>query len=305
MPPIATITGTETARQISAKPSSPIGGSASSFDGVAHTGPGAEVVRVRLDRLAEGDHRPAQEQARGAGTIRPLVGLAEVHAVGAELERGVDVVVDDERRAQLAEAAPRATTSSVGPLDAQLHDRRPAATARRAVSRSSTMAWTLTTPSPARRAGRGVERRERVVEVDVEAARPLRPPRASSPATPKATSASTAPSSGERSTARKQPVIALDMQPVPVIDASSGWPFAIATTRSPSETWSTGPVTDATTPSVRAASLAIPAGSPPAPIDSTPRISASTPTSVATSPAFPRSTATSTSSRIRFAVSVR
>ena len=37
-PPIAT-TGIETAAQISASPSSPIGGSASGFDGVAQTGP--------------------------------------------------------------------------------------------------------------------------------------------------------------------------------------------------------------------------------------------------------------------------
>ena len=41
------------------------------------------------------------------------------------------------------------------------------------------------------------------------------------------------------------------MQPVPVIAASSSCPFATAAARSPSETWSTGPVTDATTPSVR------------------------------------------------------
>ena len=46
------------------------------------------------------------------------------------------------------------------------------------------------------------------------------------------------------------------MQPVPVIVASIGSPFAIAADRSPSETWSTGPVTEATTPSVRAASRA-------------------------------------------------
>ena len=58
------------------------------------------------------------------------------------------------------------------------------------------------------------------------------------------------------SPARKQPVIADDMQPVPVTVASSSCPFAIARTRSPSETWSTGPVTDATTPSRRAASRA-------------------------------------------------
>jgi len=106
-------------------------------------------------------------------------------------------------------------------------------------------------------------------------------------------------------TARKQPVSALEMQPVPVIDAISGWPFAIAITVSPSETWSTGPVTDATTSSCFAAWRASSDGSPPPAIDSTPRTSASTPTSVATSPALPRSTVTSISSRIRFAVSVR
>ena len=85
------------------------------------------------------------------------------------------------------------------------------------------------------------------------------------------------------------------MQPVPVIDASSGWPFSTATTASPSETWSTGPVTDATRPSFAPAARASAAGSSPAPIDSTPRTSAATPTSVATSPAFPRSTVTCTS----------
>ena len=37
-PPIAT-TGIETAAQIARSPSSPIGGSASAFDGVAQTGP--------------------------------------------------------------------------------------------------------------------------------------------------------------------------------------------------------------------------------------------------------------------------
>ena len=95
------------------------------------------------------------------------------------------------------------------------------------------------------------------------------------------------------------------MQPVPVTVASSSCPFATESDRSPSETWSTGPVTDATSSSVRAASRASSAGSPAAPIDSTPRTSAFTPTSVATSPALPRSTVTSTSSSSRFAVSVR
>ena len=95
------------------------------------------------------------------------------------------------------------------------------------------------------------------------------------------------------------------MQPVPVTAASSSWPFAIATVRSPFETWSTAPVTEATRPRLCAAARASSAASPPPPIDSTPRTSASTPTSVATSPALPRSTATSSSSSSRFAVAVR
>ena len=114
-----------------------------------------------------------------------------------------------------------------------------------------------------------------------------------------------AASSGSPDEARNAAVIAVDMQPVPVTAASKASPLATATSRSPSETWSTGPVTEATTSSVRAASRASSPGSPPAAIDSTPRTSAATPTSVATSPALPRSTVTSTSSRIRRAVSVR
>ena len=95
------------------------------------------------------------------------------------------------------------------------------------------------------------------------------------------------------------------MQPVPVTAASNGCPFATASTCSPSETWSTGPVTDATRPSRRPASRASSDAAVSVPIDSTPRISARAPTSVATSPAFPRSTVTSTRSRIRRAVAVR
>ena len=55
----------------------------------------------------------------------------------------------------------------------------------------------------------------------------------------------------------------------------------------------------------RAASLARAGGSSPVAIDSTPRTSAFAPTSVATSPWLPRRTVTSTSSRMRWAVSVR
>ena len=91
------------------------------------------------------------------------------------------------------------------------------------------------------------------------------------------------------------------MQPEPVIAASSGSPFAIASVRSPSLTWSVGPVTEAIVPSARAAATT----SSSAAIDSTPRISACMPARLATSAGLPRTTATSTSSRIRFAVSVR
>jgi hypothetical protein len=128
---------------------------------------------------------------------------------------------------------------------------------------------------------------------------------ASSPATPNAASASAAASSAEGFAARKQPVIALDMQPVPVTVASRSCPFDTESDRTPSETWSTGPVTDATSSNVRAASRASSAGSTAASMDSTPRTSAFTPTSVATSPALPRRTVTSSSSSRRFAVSVR
>ena len=100
-------------------------------------------------------------------------------------------------------------------------------------------------------------------------------------------------------------MIAVAMQPEPVIVASSGSPFAIASVCSPSETWSIGPVTAATVPSSCAAARASSAAESLAPIDSTPRISASRPARVAISAAFPRTTATSSSVRSRRAVSVR
>ena len=58
---------------------------------------------------------------------RPLgaaIVLAEMHAVGAERERRVDVVVDDERDTELGEA--RAALDDLGGrrLHAQLHDGR-------------------------------------------------------------------------------------------------------------------------------------------------------------------------------------
>src|SRR5205823_6523279 len=135
---------------------------------------------------------------------------------------------------------------------------------------------------------------------------PAAPAAASSAATPNAASASAAASNGASGfAARKQPVKAEDMQPVPVTVASSASPLDTARTRSPSDTWSTGPVTAAIAPSCRAASRASSGGSSPVLIDSTPRTSAAAPTSVATSPGLPRRTVTWTPSRIARAVLVR
>src|SRR5579862_2119898 len=85
-------------------------------------------------------------------------------------------------------ARPRSTTSAVDALTRSWITVAPAATASRAVSRSATIACTLIPPPEppsnnlllarfgpgAGVEGCGVERREGVVEVDVEAARPLR-----------------------------------------------------------------------------------------------------------------------------------
>src|SRR6476620_2998324 len=48
-----------------------------------------------------------------------------MHAVGVQLERGLDVVVDDERDAELTEATPALHDLLGAGLDPQLHDRRP------------------------------------------------------------------------------------------------------------------------------------------------------------------------------------
>src|SRR5487761_84899 len=66
---------------------------------------------------------------------------------------------------------------------------------------------------------------------------PAAPAAASSAATPNTASASAAASSGSSGfAARKHPVSADDMQPVPVTVASSASPFDTASTRSPSDT---------------------------------------------------------------------
>ena len=189
---------------------------------------------------------------RAAASSAPSVALPEMHAVRAERERGGDVVVHDERHSELREAV--AALDDVGRrgLHAQLHDRRPGRdrsprrleVADERVHSHAVITRALASSVP------GVERGERVVERDVERAGAVRPPRRVLAGHAERDRAPRRPRAAVgRSTARKQPVIADDMQPVPVIGASSGWPFATATTRSPSETWSTGPVTDATSPS--------------------------------------------------------
>ena len=139
-------------------------------------------------------------------------------AVGAERDRRLDVVVDDEGRAELAKGLPGRDDLGRRVLQPQLDDGR-AALDRRArgleVLDERVQPHAIDARAAVER--RRVERRERVVEADVERAGPPRIRAASSPATPKAASASAAASSGSLGlAARKQPVIAVDMQPVPV-----------------------------------------------------------------------------------------
>ena len=97
------------------------------------------------------DGGAAEQQPRLARALGARVGLAEVHAVGAELERRVDVVVDDEgRRRARGSRAPRATTSSVGAF---------------------TRSWTTVAPAVDR-----ATRRLEVADDRVNLSRHLRPP---------------------------------------------------------------------------------------------------------------------------------
>ena len=164
-------------------------------------------------------------------------------------KRRLDVVVDDEERVEPARSPgpPRPARPCSQPLRRSWTTVAPPSTAARAAARSSTIACSLTPSFGARVERLRVEVVERVVERDVERAGALRLPAASSPATPNATSASAAAASGSSPrTPRKQPVIAVAMQPVPVTVPSSSCPLATACTVEPSETWSTGPVTATT-----------------------------------------------------------
>src|SRR5438270_2958131 len=228
-------------------------------------------------------------------------------SVGGEPDRGLHVVVHDEHRRQLTEGPPD-FDELVGrrTFAAELHDG--GASRDRDLRRLEVLDDRVQPHSTSARTSSvsGSRAASASYKPTWNDPGPCASTAASSAATPKATSASAAASSGASGrTARKQPVIAVAMQPEPVIAASSGSPFATATVCSPSETWSTAPVTATTAPSSRLATRARSAAESLAPIDSTPRISASRPASVAISAAFPRTTATSTSRKSRRAVSVR
>src|SRR5438105_15629429 len=227
-------------------------------------------------------------------------------AVRGEPDRGLHVVVHDERHRQLAEG-PADFDELVGrrTFAAELHDG--GASRDRDLRRLEVLDDRVQPHSTLARTSSvsGSRAASASYKPTWNDPGPCASTAASAAATPKATSASTAASSGASGrTARKQPVIAVAMQPVPVTVPSSSWPFAIAQPRWPSETWSTGPVTAATHPSTRAAASAS-SGPAAAPTDSTPRISAPLPARVAIPAAMPRTTAISSLSSSRRAVSVR
>src|SRR6266700_4827450 len=179
-------------------------------------------------------------------------------AVGGEPDCGLHVVVHDERRRQLPKG-PAGFDELVRarPLASKLDDSR--AAGDRDLRRLEILDDRVQPHSTLARASSVSG--SRAASASYNAAwnepGPCASAAASSAATPKATSASAAASSGASGrTARKQPVIAVAMQPVPVTVPSSSWPFAIAQPRWPSETWSTGPVTAATHPRARAAASA-------------------------------------------------
>ena len=231
-----------------------------------------------------------------------------MHAVGMQLERGLDVVVDDERHAELAEARARAARSPPSPaLTRSCTTVAPAVTAQRAPSRCADDRVHLHRVRALRVERRGIERRQRVVQADVERAgalgvtrsllagdaerderlcRRFERPVGVDGEEAAGERARDAPRAGDRGEHR---VAVLDRDRPPAVRDVVDRP---GDRRDQSE-------------ALRGRAAASSAASPPASIDSTPRTSASTPTSVATSPALPRRTVTRTSSRIRPAVSVR
>ena len=202
------------------------------FEGVRQIGPAPRYVAPANSATAP-SRRVVTEIPNGIPASRarslPGVALPEMDA-DPEFERRVDVVVDDQfDSSPRARGRARSPQRSGAPFSRSCTTVAPPSAARRAVSSSATSAWSLMRPRRLRSRGQrgGIEPGEGVVQPDMEApGGPSPPTAASSPATPNATRASTAASNGSSLPARKQPVIAVDMQPVPVIEASSACPFA-------------------------------------------------------------------------------
>ena len=200
---------------------------------------------------------------------RTLVGAPEMDAVGAEHERGLDVVVDDERHAVAGAEAPR-RTSALHNLDARhvlqapLHDRRARLRPRAAQSRGPRRSRAASCdPARARRASRGSSPASASYRPTWNEPGPF--------ATPRRVFSGDA-EGGQRLGRRLERLVALGgqeaagdrarhaartshgrQQLVPVRDGEAP--------RSPSETWSIGPVTEATRPRLRPAARARSAGS--------------------------------------------
>ena len=104
MPPIAT-TGTVTAAQMRASSVEPERRRRVVLRRRLPDRADPEVVGLGSDGLVVARRRAAEQEPALPGPLGALVRLSEVDAVGAELERCVDIVVDHERRAEPSQAA--------------------------------------------------------------------------------------------------------------------------------------------------------------------------------------------------------
>ena len=227
-----------------------------------------ELVRLRRGLDGEADDRLRPEQPARVGGMHVV--LPDMDAVGLRRERHVDAVVDEERHARAGErrlkrAGARDEGARVRLLVAIL-DQRAAAGDRGRRERHGI--------APA-----GSARVDDAVEAQVDGVHAIRararraaassPCRASrnagaklpgpaaasaatSAATPTARSAAAAATNPSRSIAENAATSAVAAQPMAVTRAISGWPFAIATKRSPSVTQSVGPVSATVQPSAAA-----------------------------------------------------
>ena len=108
IPPIAT-TGMSTASTIPARPSRPIGGSASGFDGVSQIGPApmyaaparSPAIAWPTSHADSPSFSPAPSARSAPSSSRPRWTPSASSRIAA-----VDVVVDDEHRVELAKRSP-------------------------------------------------------------------------------------------------------------------------------------------------------------------------------------------------------